>query len=586
MANSSSVNRSVVLGLSAFHGDSSAALIVDGVLVAAAEEERFSRVKHSAAFPRAAIAYCLRHAGLAPSQVTDVALPGMPGGHLAERLSVAVRAPRLALTKLMNKLGGDKGNRLTECLRDAGLEQARVRHFEHHLAHMASVRPLGGSDDMLLVTLDGLGDFVSASCGSAQGDAMQILERVFFPNSLGFFYTALTHHAGFHKFGEEFKVMGLASYGAPTYVDKIRRLIETKPGFAFELNKSAFPILKNGVPFKVENDQPRVEQFHDDAVVAKITGLPPRHPDEPLDQRHSDFAHSLQVRFEEIADHLITAAARRFPSKNIGLAGGCAHNSVWVGKVMARHGFKNVHVAPASHDAGLAVGAAVLAFGGAVRCAEPHWALLGPSHDAIPSTESVADFGTARTFATDEELQKFLAAEIDAGKIIGLMHGRMEFGPRALGSRSILCDPRPAAMRDRLNARVKHREHFRPFAAAVLWEQQSEWFEGGFFSPAMEAVFAVKPAKRDQIAAVVHADNSCRLQSIERNAQPFLWGLIRAFHERTGVPMLVNTSFNDSEPIVCTPHDAIECFRRTEMDHIVIGRTLLTRCAGSARRAG
>ena len=573
----------VVLGLSAFHADSSAALIVDGVLVAAAEEERFTRVKHTSTFPVHAIEYCLSHAGLKPSEVSTVALPGTPGGgHVAERLKAAAQAPWLVVGSIKSKLKGSRGL-MAAALRHAGLGHAPVHHFEHHLAHMASVRPLA-NEPMLLVTLDGLGDFVSASFGTSAGFRTRIEERVYFPHSLGFFYAAMTHHLGFTAFGEECKAMGLASFGKPTYLDHMRRLIAPTPGFGFELSRVAFPDAKHDALFGPETDQPEVAKFHDANAIATLTGLAPRRPGELLDQRHYDFAHSLQIRFEEIADHLLAEAKKRVPHKVLGLAGRCAHNGVWVGKIMERHKFEAVHVAPASHDAGLAVGAAALAFGGKVRCQGSHWALLGPNHEEAPAFDPTVD-GERREFASDAELQGWLARELDAGKIIGLMHGRMEFGPRALGGRSILCDPRQASMRDRLNLRVKHREHFRPFAAAVMWEHQAHWFENGFFSPSMEAVFPVKPRYRERIAAVVHADGSCQVQSIDRQSQPFLWTLIRAFHERTGVPMLVSTGFNDNEPIVCTPRDAMECFRRTDLDYLVIGRTVCFRAGALMQKA-
>ncbi len=571
MSKTSSTHR-VTLGITCFHGDSSAALAVDGRLVAAAEEERFSRLKHTAAFPRGAIAYCLARAGLKAQDVEVVAIPGSKSANVPQKLLTALKNPAMAVAKLMRPAG--EGPKVEDMIAASGLGDARIERFEHHLAHMASVRILDPEQPMLLLSLDGLGDFVSAACGfAATGAQATISERVHFPSSLGFFYTALTQHLGFMRFGEEFKVMGLSSFGQPRYVEPLRRAITTGKGFGFTLDPEVFPLASQGVPFRVEKDQPLCERLYDVEKMTALLGIPARAADAPLTDVHRDLAMSLQARFEEVADHLLQEARKLHPARVLGLAGGCSHNSVWVGKIKARHGFDAIHVAPASHDAGLAVGVVALANGGKLGCDEPHWALLGPSQDDPGYEAPPAPSGTVATdWADDETLQAWIATELAAGKIVGLYHGRMEFGPRALGSRSILCDPRPLEMRDRLNARVKHREAFRPFAAAVLAEKQDAWFEDAFYAPSMEAVFPVRAAQRGKIAAVTHADGSCRIQSIRRDTQPFLWGVIERFEALTGVPMLINTSFNDSEPIVCTPREALDCYLRTEMDYVVIGR--------------
>ncbi len=571
----------VILGISCFHGDSSAALIVGDQLVAAVEEERFSRLKHTAAFPAGAIAYCLAHAGLTPKDVGIVALPGVVTAHLGRKLLHSLGTPRALLRRLVSRSGGLAA--LGTELEKAGLGGARVERVEHHLAHMHSVRPLAGTAPMTLVTIDGMGDFVSAAYGAASEGDIEIAGRVFYPDSLGYFYTSLSQHLGFLGFGDEFKVMGLSSFGTPRYLEALRQAVRVGPGFALTLDPKVFPIRSRGIRLEIVNDRPTLAPFYDVEVLTRLIGLPARAPGAPLEDAHRDLAASLQARFEEVADHLVLEARRRVGHPILGLAGGCAHNSVWVGKLKSRHAFEQLLVAPASHDAGLSVGAAVAAARGPVRCQERHWALLGPSH----GSEAPESAQFARNVWTDDAaLQGWIAAELAAGKIVGLMHGRMEFGPRALGSRSILCDPRGADMRDRLNARVKHRESFRPFAAAVLWEEQAAWFDDGFFSPAMEAVFPVKAAHKDRIPAVVHADGSCRIQSVEREAQPFLHGVVAAFHALTGVPMVVNTSFNDNEPIVCAPKEALDCFARTAMDHVIIGSTVYSRRAAAVPAAG
>ena len=289
-------------------------------------------------------------------------------------------------------------------------------------------------------------------------------------------------------------------------------------------------------------------------------------------------AKSVQARFEEVANRQLHKLYHKTQLDYLALAGGCSHNSVWVGQIPKNTPFKEVLVAPASHDAGISVGAAISATGHWVAVERAHWALTGPSpskqtRDPIPSDAKL----NRKDFETEENLASWLANELSQGKIAGLYRGPMEFGPRALGNRSIIADPRSASMRDRLNIRVKHRETFRPFAASVLWEKQGDWFEDSFYAPTMEAVFTVRKEARDKIAAVCHADNTCRIQSVTRETQSFYWSLIDNFRKITGVPMLINTSFNDSEPIVCSETDAIRCFLESDLDHLVIENRVYTK---------
>lgn len=578
---------SVILGISYSHGDSSAALIVDGCLLAACEEERFTRVKHYALFPFRSIEYCLKHADISPKDVQVIAIARRPWNAWAQRLSLYLRHPGL----FRGKTRGTKRDGVKEELAKAGLQRAKVVRVEHHLAHMYSARYMTESESVALLSFDGLGDFVSAAIGKADGNDIDVLDRVYFPHSIGYFYTAMTQYLGFPYFGDEFKVMGLSSYGEEKYVTELHELIrENHDEFGFRLNLEAFPILSRPMSFYIQNAQPMIEPFYNANFIRTLIGIPPRKKHEPLTQVHRDLAKSVQTRFEQVANHLVKQLHAKVGGDTLALAGGCAHNSVWVGKIPQSTPYRHVFVAPACHDAGIAVGAAAKVADITIVPEGRHWGLLGPDHQTPESASDNVDLAAkglqTNKFDREEDLIAWMVEQLCKQKIIGLFHGRMEFGPRALGSRSIIADPRDPKMKDRLNERVKHRETFRPFAASVLWEMQDQWFDHCFFSPNMEAVFPVKTDLRAKIPAVTHADNSCRIQSVTQETQPFYWKLINAFYRKTNVPMIVNTSFNDSEPIVCTKKDALNCFLNTEMDVLVIGQEVYWRDQKALQKAG
>jgi len=564
----------IVLGVSFGHGDSSAALILDGKLIAAAEEERFNRIKHFAGFPEEATKYCLQEAGITSSDVEVVAVAKKARNQSLKKLNLLLSHPHL----IQQAFSRNKQEEPTfsEWLYQMGLSHVRTHHCEHHHAHMLSSRYLSSSEEQAFLSFDGLGDFVSAAIGKSTAQGVKILDRVVYPHSLGFFYTAMTQYLGFPYFGDEFKVMGLSSLGEPKYLSQMRNLVREAEPFGFRLNLEAFPILTVGKVFKVENSKPQVESFFNTPYLTAILGVPPRKKGQPIQKEHQDLACSVQARFEEVANHLLRHLENLVPCETLALSGGCAHNSVWVGKIPTHTKFREIKLAPASHDAGIAVGAAISASGGPVTPqSDTHgWAFLGPKpRGLVRMPEELEE----HVFSKEAKLIDFLAEELSQGKIVGVIRDRLEFGPRALGNRSILADPRQSEMKDRLNARVKHRESFRPFAASVLKEHQDQWFENPFYSPYMEAVFKVIPKNQDQIAGVVHTDGSCRIQSVTQKEQPFYWDLIDSFRKKTGVPMLINTSFNDSEPIVLSAEDAIKCFLSTEMDYLLIENRLFSK---------
>jgi carbamoyltransferase len=574
--------KSVILGINTGHGDSSAALVVDGVLVAAAEEERFSRIKHDAAFPHAAALYCLSRAGVTAADVTTVALPGRPHGLPGMLARNALTSPVATLRRIGRVAGKARQSGLQEALQSLGVIGAAVHKVEHHRAHMLSTAVVIGPRDAVMLSLDGMGDGVSAAFGTWQDGQLRISRRVHYPQSLGYFYTAVTMFLGFPNYGDEFKVMGLSSMGKPRFMDTMRRLVVSDPKTLYRLDPVVFPLQFDARLLEIRERRPYVINLYDQAAMAAVFGMPARKPGTKVEDVHADIAASLQLRFEEIAGEVLQELSRAHNGQVLGLSGGCSHNSVWVGKIPAHSQFTDVTVAPASGDAGLAIGAAVDAAGTAVRIDAQHPALLGPDHTEVRARKFAAGDPrfSVQPVADDTQLLTWLTGELCREKVIGIFRGRMEFGPRALGSRSIICDPRSAAMRDQLNARVKHREAFRPFAAFVMWEHQQEWFEHSFYAPTMEAVFKVRPEKRGRIPAVVHYDDSCRIQSVRKDVQPFVWSMLQAFYQQTGVPLLINTSFNDSEPVVCSEDDALSCFLHCDMDHIVFDNRIVSKTVG------
>jgi carbamoyltransferase len=579
----------IILGVSYGHGDSSAALIVDDQLVAAAEEERFNRIKHFAHFPTQAVKYCLEHANVSPKQVEVVAIAKKPWNLFHKKMALVLTHPKLIRNP--SPPTADRKVSLSRELKQLGLKRSRVRRIEHHLAHLYSCRYLDPTSEATYLSFDGLGDFVSASIGKAIGNEIKILDRMIFPHSVGFFYSAITQYLGFPHYGDEFKVMGLSSFGQPNYLKEMRNLIRKKENFGCELNLEAFPLFKKPLKFFIEKSQPKLLPFYNLNYMTQLIGFSPRKPNDPILQCHKDLAKSAQVCFEEIGNHMLLQLYGKVPSSTVALSGGCAHNSVWVGQITKNTPFKKVLVAPASNDAGIAVGAAIYFARRPITPQDGHWGLLGPQpKNETETLELSSSQWNERIeelpFASEDNLIHWAVKELIDGKIMGLFDGRMEFGPRALGSRSILADPRHPEMKDKLNSRVKHRETFRPFAASVLEEYQHEWFQDGFFCPTMEAVFQVKADKRGLIPSVVHADNSCRIQSVTRQTQPFYWNLIEGFRKKTGVPMLINTSFNDCEPIVCSSEDAIKCFLNTDMDYLILGRKALVKRKEAIKMVG
>lgn len=582
---------SAILGINAYHGDSSACIVVDGKLIAAVEEERFRRIKHWAGFPSESIRYCLLEAGLTLSQLDHVALNSDPKAGRIERLAFLVRHrpdPKYVLKRLAHRRKRATIEREFAEHFPGQSFRAQVHRIEHHITHLASAYYASPFDAAVVVSVDGMGDFSSAAWGVASGEHIQVDSRVHFPHSLGVFYEAMTQFVGFPHYGDEYKVMGLAPYGKPSYVRELEQVLRTNADGTFELNLEFFRHAKEPVTFTWESGAPEKNAHMFSAALEQLLG-PARKKDEPLTDRHRDLARSVQVTYERAFFALLRAAHARYRVDNLALAGGCGFNSVANGKITRNTPFTRVYVQSAAGDAGGAVGAALhvhhAVLGARTRHEHIKHAYLGPSY----SDREIASLLSERrseieaqccavSHVTDEnELTRQTARAIADGKVIGWFQGRLEWGPRALGNRSILGDPRRADMKDILNLKIKRRESFRPFAPSVLRESVPEWFEVDDDVPFMMKVFPIREEKRAQIPAVTHVDGSGRLQTVYEDTNPRYYRLIKAFADLTGVPMVLNTSFNENEPVVCRPVEALECFLRTKMDLLVVGDWVVER---------
>jgi carbamoyltransferase len=582
----------LILGLNAFHGDSAACLLRDGVILAAAEEERFRRVKHWAGFPTEAIRSCLAQAGITLSDVDHVAVNQDSSANLGKKLAyVVAKWPdlRMVLERLRNR---KERAGIAEHLGAAFPSDAfrgHVHQVEHHLAHLSSAFHVSPFSNAVVVSVDGFGDFASAAWGVGSGPSIEVEDKVFFPHSLGIFYQALTQFIGFPHYGDEYKVMGLAPYGRPAYLRRMREIVRLQADGSFTLDLDYFRHHREKVEYEWDNGSPSVGRLFGPRLEELLGSA--RAPDEPLAQRHKDIAHSAQAMYEEALFHLLGRLHARHAIDDIALAGGCAMNSVANGKIRLRTPFKRVYVQAAAGDAGGAIGAALTTWH---RVGGEPARTRGPVHDHAYWGPEFSDAEIARVLQARAretsaagcsvrhvqdvgDLCVLVAESIAQGQVIGWFQGRMEWGPRALGNRSILGDPRRPDMKDLLNRKIKRRESFRPFAPSVLRESVSEWFEQDGDVPFMMQVYQVREEKRRQIPAVTHVDGSGRLQTVCADTNPRFHQLIRAFRDLTGVPMVLNTSFNESEPIVCRPAEALDCFLRTRMDLLVVGAWIMYR---------
>jgi len=579
-----------ILGINAYHGNSAAAIVCDGKLVAAVEEERFNRVKYAAGFPALAIQYCLKTAGLTLKDIDHVAVPRNPYARLATKFFYAARMPSFARerAKVLVKFTGVREALAAVFDSDPAKLVATFHRVEHHKAHLASAFFVSPFERAALLSADGLGDFASTMWGTAAGNRMKIADAIAFPHSLGIYYSAVTQYLGFPKFGDEYKVMGLAAYGEPEYLPAFRDIVKFDPhanGNGFRLGLDYFIHHRTGpeMTWADAGKTPVQGKLYSDEMSKRFG--PARTPAEPIEQRHYNLASSLQARLEEVYLGMLKKLAARTGLKAVCLAGGVAFNCVANGKIFDTTPFEQVFVQPAAGDAGLAIGAAYHVWHqklGKPRSFVMEHSYWGPefsreeTHRAIDAND-IRRHGFTVEECDEDAISRRAAAIIAEGKILGWFQGRAEWGPRALGNRSIVADPRRPDMKEILNRRIKRREIFRPFAPSILAESTGEWFEKSHPSPFMTFAYSVRPEKRNQIPAPTHVDGTGRLQTVTCEANPRYWRLIKAFEQATGVPIVLNTSFNDNEPIVCRPEEALDCFLRTQMDALVLGDFLISK---------
>ncbi len=577
----------VILGVNAYHPDSSASIIIDGKLVCAIEEERLNRIKHWAGFPKQAIECCLREAKVSLKDIDFIAINRSPKANFFKKILFTIsKRPSFSFLKerwqnilKIKNIKEKLSKEFSIPLKDI---RAKIFFIEHHRAHLASSFFVSPFKEATIVSIDGFGDFTSCMVAYGKNNKIKILYQVNYPHSLGLFYTAFTQFLGFKKFGDEYKVMGLSAYGEPKYLSKMERILILKPNGRFELNLEYFSFWKRKEGMTWNNCAPKLSEVYSEKFIKEFGT--PRKYEEEITQFHKDIASSIQRMYEKALFHILNYAYKLTRVPNLCLAGGCALNSLANGKIFDNAPFKGIYIQPASSDAGGSLGAGFYLYHHILnkeRGFVMNHAYWGPefSKEEIKRIleDNHLDGVKIKQITSEEELCKQTAFHIASGKVVGWFQGRMEWGPRALGNRSILADPRRAEMKDILNARIKKREWFRPFAPSILEESVEDFFEKSYPAPFMIKVYKIKKEKRNLIPAVTHIDTTGRLQTVNKEQNSLYWKLINEFKKLTGLPLVLNTSFNENEPIVCTPQQALDCFLRTKMDVLVLGNFILER---------
>jgi len=581
----------IIIGINAYHGDSSACLLMNGKLIAAVEEERFKRIKHWAGFPIESIRYCLEEAGINICDVDHVAINTDPKANFIRKFGYTLyNSPDLKfiLDRIKNKKERASVERELEKAFPGESINAKIHYIEHHLSHLASTHFVSPFEESVTISIDGFGDFSSAALGTGLNGKIKVDKRVFFPHSLGIFYQALTQFIGFPHYGDEYKVMGLAPYGKPKFIEQMRDIVLLKSNGLFELNLKYFRHHAEGVEYEWQGGSPVIGELFNKNEMEILFDVTKRDKAAPLENVHYDLAHSVQAMYEEAFFNVLNTAYKKYGVDNLTLAGGCAMNSVANGKVRRCSPFKSVYIQSAAGDAGGAIGAAFVVASQLGENKEKfcmdhaYWGpsfsngyckqLLEKESNALKSARCSYEY-----IDEENDLCTKTAEGIANGLVIGWFQGRMEWGPRALGNRSILGDPRRADMKDILNLKIKRRESFRPFAPSILREEVLNWFEEENDVPFMMQVFQIRENKRSEIPAVTHVDGSGRLQTVCKDTNPRYYSLISKFNRITGVPIVLNTSFNENEPVVCKPDEALNTFLRTKLDVLVLGNWFVSR---------
>ena len=576
-----------ILGLNAYHGDCSACLFKDNKIIAAIEEERITRIKHAAGFPINSIKFCLEFAKINLDQIDYIAINRNPNLRIINKILYALKN----ILKTKNFF-----ERVKNFKKINSLDAEFKKHFnvkvskkiilvDHHLSHAASSVFMSKFNDCNFVTIDGFGDFVSTTIGFYRDNKINKIQEVQFPHSLGLFYTAITQFLGFKKYGDEYKVMGLSSYGKPSFYNEINQLVKFDDKKLFELNLKYFKHHDEGIEMSWIEGEPKLGNVYSNKLIDLIGNE--RGKDEKITQTHMDIASSAQQVFEEIVIKILNKLYEINKCENISLSGGCAMNSVMNGKILKKTKYKKVYINHSPADSGGGIGAAIITLNKKnnnklIVNDNPY---LGPSfsNDEIEKIlDHYSDEFSKKNILfqkihKNEELFEKISISLSKKKVIGLFQGRMEFGARALGNRSIICDPRNPNIKELLNEKIKNREQFRPFAPSILIDDLNDWFELSDQVPFMSEVYKIKKEKAKLVPGVVHVDGTCRLQTVSKEYNKNYYNIISNFKKITNVPMILNTSFNENEPIVCSPNEAIDCFLRTKMDSLFIENYLIYR---------
>lgn len=574
----------IILGINAYHADSSAAIFIDGKLLAATEEERFKRIKHWVGFPAEAIQFCLDEANISLQDVDHIAIGRDPKAKFLNKLLFFASRPLESAIHTFERLQNQKKVNSIEQEFEIhfGIRKEKLRpkihQIEHHRSHLASAFFSSPFHEAAIISIDGSGDFSTTMLAIGKGSNIEVLESIDFPHSLGIFYTAFTQLLGFPHYGDEYKIMGLAPYGKPLYVDKLKDVVQLIPGGLFKLNLSYFRSPGKGYVAYSDDNTPK----HPNAFGNKAEAIfgKQRLKDEPLSQYHKDLAASVQRMAELTIFHCLDYLYQKTNFKAVCIAGGVAQNSVANGKILENTSFERIYIPSAGHDAGISMGAAQYVYYNQLKQSRTS-PIFSAYTGASFSNEYIENMLKARGISyrkfNDEHLLPYVVSKLINAGVVGWFNGKAEFGPRALGGRSILADPTRQDAKDIINSKIKRRESFRPFAPSILKESVSDFFEIDDIVPFMEKVYPIKEEKRQLIPAVTHADGTGRLQTVDAAISPRYHALIQCFFQHTGIPILLNTSFNENEPIVNKPEEALDCFLRTSMDMLVMENIIVER---------
>jgi len=572
-----------ILGINAYHGDSSACLLKDGNILFAIEEERIRRIKHWAGFPSESIKLCLKEEGITISDINYITISRNSKANFLKKITYLFSNSlnfSLLVDRFKNLLKVNSVKQELASLFSISKDdiKAKVFNIEHHRSHISSAFFASSFSKSAILSIDGFGDFTSTMTAFGNNNKFHIIDQVNYPHSLGIFYTALTHFLGFFNYGDEYKVMGLAPYGKPKYLNQMKQIINIENNGLFKLNKNYFKHFNNGVEMEWNNGVPSISKLYTKNWI-DLFGLS-RSKNEKIEQKHKDLAASAQKLTEIIIFHILDNLYQQTDCENICITGGVAQNSVVNGKVLQNTKFKKIYIPSAGHDAGTAIGSALYLYNQILnkeRMPEIKSSYFGSRFSNNRVIEIINKYGLKYSSHKDVELFEIVTNKIISGGVIGWFQGRAEFGPRALGHRSILVDPRRKDAKKLLNDKIKKREHFRPFAPSILKEYVNEYFEQDDQVYFMEKVFKIRKEKRKEIPAVTHVDGTGRLQTVSKETCFKFYKLISVFNDKTGVPILLNTSFNENEPIVNSPKEAIDCFLRTNMDMLVMENIIIQR---------